>query len=134
MASIDYQEDRPGPRTDALGVSLFTLHAAVGAFVMVGWIVASFAVLTFYLVLLPAVALQWYCNHGSCILNNLESRLRTGRWRHPSNREEGGFLLMLADWLFGVQPSDFFLNALAYCTVFVLWLAGFAHLVALTGV
>jgi hypothetical protein len=128
MASIDCEEDRRGPKTDLIGISLFAIHAGVSTYLMCGWIVSSIDSLAFYLLLLPVIALQWHVNLSSCVLNNFESWLRTGCWRHPSNREEGGFLLMLSDWLFGVRPSAELLNGLAYATLVVLWTVGAAHL------
>ena len=53
------------------------------------------AALVFYLFFVPAVALQWQFNANACVLNNLESWLRSGQWRDPSNREEGAWLATL---------------------------------------
>lgn len=127
MASVDIQESFR-PRADKLGVSLLLLHFSVGFYVLAGWIVSSAAGLVFYLLLLPMIAAQWWFNRGSCILNNLESRLRFGRWRHPSNREEGKFLLMLSDWLLRTKPEPAFLDRLSYFVVALLWIVGFSHL------
>jgi len=106
MASIDF-EDRlahVGPRSDRLGLSLFILHLLVSAYVLVGWTVSAPSGLLFYLLLLPLIATQWRVNRGSCVINNLESWLRSGRWHDPANREEGAFLLMLSEWLFRIRP------------------------------
>ena len=126
MASIDVLE-LSGPKRDRLGFSLFVFHLGVGAFVLAGWLISSFEALMFYLVLLPAMATQWAINKGSCILNNLESWLRTGRWRDPRNPEEGGFLLMLCDWMFATRPSSLALDRFSYAVVVLLWLLALGH-------
>jgi hypothetical protein len=126
MASIDIQESS-GPRRDSLGLSCFFFHLLVGAFVLAGWLISSYEGLIFYLVLLPAMATQWAINRGSCIINNLESWLRTGRWRDPANNEEGGFLLMICDWLFTIRPSPIALDRLSYAVVLFFWLLALGH-------
>ena len=76
----------------------------IGAFVLAGWVLPFAEALGFYLVLLPMMAGQWVINRGSCILNNIETWLRSGRWRDSSNPEEGHFLAMLSYWLFRIRP------------------------------
>jgi hypothetical protein len=126
MASIDIQETA-GPKKDVLGLSCFTSHLALSGFVLAGWLIPSPALLLFYLLLLPVIAVQWSINRRSCIINNCESWLRTGRWRDANNCEEGGFLAMLCEWLLAVRPSAVFLDRLAYRAVFFLWLLGMGH-------
>lgn len=127
MASIDIQEPC-GPRRDRLGLSCFLFHLVVGAFVLAGWLISSYEALMFYLVLLPAMATQWAINRGSCIINNLENWLRTGRWHDPRNPEEGGFLLMLCDWMFAMRPSSLATDRFSYAVVLFLWLLGLGHI------
>ena len=137
MASTDFQDPiyrncaqlaPPGPRTDGLGRALFVFHALIGVYLLIGWLAADALLLAVYLVLLPVIAVQWLLNQGSCVLNNIESWLRHGRWRDPRNHEEGGFLMMLADWLFRWRPSRTALDLVSYATVAALWTLGFAHL------
>jgi len=99
----------------------------VGAFVLVGWLISSYEALMFYMVLLPAMATQWAVNRGSCIINNLENWFRTGHWHDPKNPEEGGFLLMLCDWLFTIRPSPLALDRFSYAVIVFLWLLGLGH-------
>jgi len=125
MALIDYQRgnDRPiGPRADSLGLGCFLFHLFIAAYIVFGWIISPTPALVVYLVLLPAVVAQWYVNRGSCVINNIESWVRSGRWRDAKNPEEGGFLLMLCHWLFRVRPHPVVLDRLCYVTVLVLWL------------
>ena len=126
MAVVDLEE-RTGPRKDGLGVSLFVFHLTVGGFVLAGWLISSYEALTLYLVLLPAMAAQWCVNRGSCMLNNLESWFRTGRWRDDQNPEEGGFLIMLCDWLFATRPSPPTVDRFSYSVVLFLWLLALGH-------
>jgi len=127
MASIDFDESAGLP-TDRLGVGFLGFHLLVGSYVMTGWIVSSIAGLAVYLLLLPLMAAQWRFNRGSCVLNNLESRLRFGAWRHPHNKQEGAFLLMLCDWLFRLRPDPVRLDQVSYGVIAILWLVGAGHL------
>jgi len=116
-------------RRDALGHAFFWHHIAVMAFIVLGWLAPWRWLLVFYLVLLPAVALQWQLNRDSCILNNLESLIRTGRWRNPSNPEEGAFLLELARRVTGWDVSQAAMNTVIYTAMAVFWGLGLGHLV-----
>jgi|SRR5215471_12218892 len=130
MASLDCEGRfgyRPGPRSDSLGLSFFFFHLLVSAYVLLGWIVSSKPPLLFYLLLLPFLAVQWRLNQGCCVINNLESWLRTGRWRDPNNREEGAFLLMLCDWFLGIRPHPLILDRFSYAAVLGLWLLALSH-------
>jgi hypothetical protein len=132
MAAADI--DRPGyqgaggPRADRLGRGLFVFHLAVGGYLVLGWMVPVAMALAFYLVLLPVVAVQWLINRGSCVINNIETWLRHGRWRDPRNPEEGGWLQMLAHRLFRRRPSHATLDMLSYASIAALWLLAFGHL------
>jgi len=125
MASIDFHdrdECAAGPRLDGLGLTFFLSHLVVGAYILLGWFISSPSALPFYLLLLPAIMTQWYINQGSCVMNNIESWLRSGRWRDRGNPEEGGFLRMLCHWLFRVRPHSAVLDRVSYATVLILWL------------
>lgn len=133
MASIDF-DGMDGaacpsrPRSDRLGRSLFVFHVIVGLYILFGWLVPVAMALVIYLVLLPAVAIQWLVNQGSCVINNIETWFRHGRWRDARNTEEAGFLSMLAHWLFRWRPSRPLLDGLSYASVAMLWILAFAHL------
>ncbi len=125
MSSIDFNDRREcqaGPRLDGVGLSFFVAHLAIGVYILLGWLVSPAPALMLYLLLLPIIATQWYVNRGSCVVNNIESWLRSGRWRDPNNPEEGGFLLMLCQWFFRVPPRPAVLDRFCYATVLVLWL------------
>lgn len=131
MSSIDFDDRRvfqAGPRLDGIGLSFFLTHLVIGAYVVFGWLVSPAPALTVYLLLLPAMATQWYVNRGSCVMNNVESWLRSGRWRDPNNPEEGGFLLMLCHWLFRVRPHPLVLDRFSYATVLILWILAASRL------
>jgi hypothetical protein len=138
MASTDFHDPHPGrerrlrpargPRPDTLGLAFFLFHLAVCLYILSGWAVSSAPALMFYLVFLPVVAMQWMVNHSSCVINNLETFMRTGHWRDASNPEEGRFVSMILSWLFVAGPSRAQLDFLCYGTLFVLWLLAFAHL------
>ena len=130
MALIDTQE-RMAPKKDRLGHSCLIFHLAVGAFVLGGWLISSTEGLLFYLLLLPAMVAQWAVNQGSCVINNIETWLRTGRWRDQENGEDGRYLAMLFDWLFAVRPAPAALDRLSYSVVLFLWVLGLGHFFSL---
>ena len=116
-------------RRDALGHVFFWHHLVVMGFIVLGWLAPWTWLLIFYLTLLPAVALQWQLNQDSCILNNIESLIRTGRWRNPANPEEGAFILELARRITGYDISRDGMNAIIYTAMAVFWGLGLGHLV-----
>jgi hypothetical protein len=116
---------------DGLGWFCFVHHLAVMVYIVVGWLLPSKPALMFYVAFLPAVALQWRLNKDSCILNNVESLIRTGQWRDPSNREEGAWLLTLARDTIGLPVTARQVDIFTYVVLLALWLLGFGHLARL---
>jgi hypothetical protein len=114
-------------KRDFLGNVCFYLHFAVMIFVVLGWLVPWRPVLLFYLVLLPAMVAQWRFNKNSCVLNNTESFLRTGRWRDIRNVEEGAWLKTLAESVFGWKLVHWQVDAFTYVIMAALWLLGLGH-------
>lgn len=115
-------------RRDALGQACFLLHFAVMLYIVTGWAVPQRKYLIFYLVFVPAVAVQWQCNRNSCVLNNLESLMRTGRWRDLANREEGAWLLTLANNTLRLRLRAAQVDVLVYVLLLALWGLGLGHL------
>jgi|SRR5579864_3142379 len=114
----------PAPARDLLGRLCFWLHFAVMLYILVGWVAPSRAALIFYELFLPAVAAQWWFNQNSCVLNNLESKIRTGSWRSPANPEEGAWLLTLLQRWFGIPITPFQVEVLTYAVLALLWAVG----------
>ena len=115
-------------RRDALGQTCFVLHLAILLFIVFGWALPVPALLVFYLVFVPAVVLQWQFNKGSCLLNNVESLLRTGRWRDPGNAEEGAWLLGVDKSALGLEFKPAHLDAFVRTVMVVFWGLAAAHL------
>jgi hypothetical protein len=113
---------------DGLGWFCFVHHLAVMVYIVVGWLLPSKPALLFYVVFLPAVALQWRLNKDSCILNNVESLIRTGQWRDPTNREEGAWLLTLARETLGLPVTAWQVDIFTYAVLLLLWILGLVHL------
>lgn len=116
------------PRRDALGRTCHGLHLLVMLYFVAGWAVPSVRALWFYLGFVPAVALQWQVNGDACILNNLESWLRRGRWRDPTNREEGAWLATLCEDWTGWRPAPLAVNLFTYSVLLLLWAMALIHL------
>ena len=113
---------------DGLGNFCFYLHFAVMIYIVLGWAVPLRAALVFYEFFLPAVAVQWQFNKNSCVLNNIESLIRSGQWRDPHNKEEGAWLLTLATNLLGYPFKAWHIDVFTYFVLVVLWSAGISHL------
>jgi hypothetical protein len=127
--TLSPQEDRAAVAgRDALGNACFYLHFAIMLYIVSGWLVPSGIALTFYVCFLPAVATQWLFNKNSCILNNIETLIRTGRWRDPGNAEEGAWLLTLARSTLGINATHAQMDIFIYAVLVVLWGLGLTHL------
>jgi hypothetical protein len=114
-------------KRDLLGNFCFYLHFVIMLYIVFGWVVPWRPSLIFYLVFLPLVVSQWQFNKNSCVLNNLESFVRTGQWRDPTNHEEGAWLHTLAQNAIGLQVTKFQTDVFIYCGMGALWCLGAAH-------
>src|SRR6476661_6264400 len=114
-------------RRDALGQVCFVVHFLPLIYVVTGWLAPWRAALIVYLVFVPGMFLQWRLNKDSCVLNNIESLIRIGRWRNPANREEGAWLRTLVNdrtgWDLSRRQMDTFINAM----LGLFWLLGFSR-------
>jgi hypothetical protein len=113
---------------DALGQTCFLVHFVVMLYIVFGWAAPWKPALVFYAVFLPAVATQWLLNKNSCVLNNLESLIRTGRWRDEGNEEEGAWLLTLARDTLGVRATRAQMDIIIHVVLALLWGLGLCHL------
>ncbi len=113
---------------DALGWVCFVLHLALVIFAFLGWLMPWRAALIFYLCYIPVMFLTWQFNDGSCVLNNIETLIRIGKWRNPANREEGAFLKTLVEDVTGFQPTKRQMNNVIYCLISIFWILGAGHL------
>jgi len=117
-----------GTRRDLLGSVCFYLHFAIMIFIVAGWLVPNRFGLVAYLTFLPAVMVQWWFNRNSCLLNNVESFMRSGSWRSSNNPEEGAWLGTLARNTLGIQPTPLQIDVFTYAIMALFWLLGFWHL------
>ncbi len=113
---------------DALGTVCFYLHFAVMIYIVIGWLVPWHAALVFYLFFIPAIATQWQFNKNSCVLNNIESLIRSGRWRDQRNKEEGAWLVTLATGAFGYPFKAWHIDVFTYFILLVFWSLALGHL------
>jgi hypothetical protein len=115
-------------KRDALGQLCFALHLGIMLFITLGWAMPQSGVLIVYLVFLPAVVAQWQFNKNSCVLNNLESLLRTGRWRDADNPEEGAWFQGLVRSVLGLDLKPAHLDAFVRVVLVLFWGLGLIHL------
>jgi len=118
------ENGKQAPR-DGLGRFFFAVHVLVVLYTLCGWIWRPG--LGVYLVFLPAMVLHWPLNGRSCILNNAETLLRSGRWRDPANREEGAWLHCLIVDVTGLGLSRQAVEGLTYGLLVLLWGLGWWH-------
>ena len=115
-------------KRDALGQACYIVHFLPLIFIVSGWLSSWRGLLIFYLVFLPVIFMQWKLNKGTCVLNNIESLIRTGRWRNPSNREEGAWLRTLVNdktgWNVSRSGIDIFINTM----LVIFWCLAFGRL------
>ena len=128
MSEIPTTPVQATARRDALGQTCFVLHLAVMIFIVFGWALPSRILLGFYLAFLPAVVVQWQFNKNSCVLNNVESLLRTGRWRDSKNPEEGAWLQALVRSVTGIEISAALLDGFVHLVLIVFWGLALGHL------
>jgi hypothetical protein len=120
-------QTRAGGR-DAIGIVFFLLHIAVLVYILIGW--ALPVGVAVYVVFLPLMVLHWRLNRNSCALNNLESLIRTGRWRDPRNCEEGGWLKTLIGGATGLELTVRQTDLISYVLIAGLWGLGLWHWLA----
>ncbi|MEY4880396.1 MAG: hypothetical protein RJB62_1865 [Pseudomonadota bacterium] len=125
--SVDTPQSK-GPKRDYVGISFFVFHLGVSVYILAGWSVPSASALMFYLLLLPVVAMQWMVNRSSCVINNLESFLRTGCWRDAFHPEEGRFISVIVHWMFGITLRRSHTDIVCYSLLMGLWCLALAHL------
>jgi hypothetical protein len=113
---------------DLLGTICFWLHVAIMVYIVTGWLVPVRAWLVFYVIFLPGIAVQWRFNKNSCVLNNIESLLRHGRWRDTRNFEEGAWLLTLVTNTLGLKVRALHMEVFTYAALGLLWVLGILHL------
>lgn len=101
------------------------VHWAIVIYILTGWMVASAQWLGVYLVLVPIIVIHWRLNDNSCIINNIETLLITGKWRNESNPEEGGFVHTSFLKVFGWAPPARVFDQLIYVLMSVFWAAAY---------
>jgi hypothetical protein len=111
-------------KRDSLGTAFLVLHIVILAYILAGWALPYVGV---YIVVLPLMALHWPLNRDTCIINNLESLIRTGRWRDPRNCEEGAWLRLLIKSVLGLDLTPRQIDVLSYNLLALLWGLGIWH-------
>jgi hypothetical protein len=110
-------------KTDFLRTKLFLFHALIVAYVTFGWMAETRLALFVYIMVLPLIGMQWLFNRGSSVINNWESRLRTGHWRDTRNPYEGRFFVGVINNL-GVPATPAQVNTVVIFAMLMFWLAG----------
>jgi len=128
-AEVDRLAQKRDLQRDLLGHLCFAFHFAVMIYIVGGWLVPWRPLAVFYLIFIPGVYLQWQVNRDTCILNNTENWLRTGKWRNKqTNPEEGAWLLTLITNVTGLKVTAFQINTLTNAVLVLVWLLALARI------
>lgn len=100
-------------------------------FLIFGWLVPWRGGLYVYLVFVPGVMTQWQVNKNACVLNNLESLIRYGQWRHEANTEEGGWFAAQVENVLGLSFTRRQVSVFIYVMLISFWLLALGHLLRL---
>lgn len=111
-------------KRDAIGTAFLALHVAILVYILTGWALPGVG---FYVIAVPLMVLHWPLNRNSCVLNNLESLIRSGRWRDPANQEEGAWLRMLIKSSLRLDLTDRQVNLLSHAVLLLVWGLGILH-------
>jgi hypothetical protein len=103
-------------------------HYAILGWGVTGWTFPAQGWLIAYLIAMPLIAVQWLVNRNTCVLNNLESWIATGRWRDATDAEQGGFIAGAFQRATGWRPSPRTADLLSYGLLAVFWVLGAVHL------
>lgn len=104
---------------------LKVFHWIIVIYILTGWLASSVQWLMVYLVFVPIIVIHWRLNDNSCIINNIETLLVTGKWRNENNPEEGGFVHTTFLKVLGWAPPARVFDHLIYVLMVVLWLAAY---------
>ncbi|MEB3283607.1 MAG: DUF2784 family protein [Lyngbya sp.] len=97
------------------------LHFLILFFVVFGWIIPSQFWRVIHLLFVPAMILQWQFNQGTCLLTNLENKLRGET--SEKQQQQGQFIKSLLERCFNPLPSDETLKKGVYGIIITSWLA-----------
>jgi hypothetical protein len=107
-------------RIDKLRRLSIAVHMVIVAYVATGWLINWRTFLFVYLLVLPAILLQWILNYGSSIVANFENLIRIGRWDDDENVFQGAFFqTVLRDA--GLVLPNTAINAIACILMFFFW-------------
>lgn len=97
------------------------VHWVVVVYNLTGWLAASQAWLMAYLVFVPIMVIHWRLNNNTCILNNVETWIESGKWRNEGNPEEGAFVHTALQRALGWAPPKKLFDQLIYVVMLILW-------------
>ena len=99
--------------------SLRTGHFLSLIFLTFGWTFSHKSILLFHVIFVPLVFVQWYFNEGTCVLSNIESRIKGERF--SKRDQQGYFIKSLLGYFFKPLPKDQTIKVFIYFVLFVSW-------------
>ena len=116
------------PRFDLLRAAMLLLHLGVIAYVCFGWQMESRIGLFLYVQSLPLIMMQWLFNRGTSFVANLESLIRTGRWRDRGNPFEGRLFQQLFRYV-GLDFTRAQISTLLVTAMAMFWMVAMFRMV-----
>ncbi len=113
------------------GIAL--LHYSLIPVMLLAWMVPSSTVLIAHLIAVPLLVLQWRLNGDVCLLNNVESWLRRGRWRDKADPDQGQWIRGIVARLTGIQLGPRGVSILVNSLLALSWSFSWVHLARLEG-
>lgn len=108
------------------------LHYALVPYTTLAWVWPDPTWLTAHLIFLPAMVAHWPFNRNVCVLNNLESWLRTGQWWNPNDPDQGGWVAGVAERMLGRPLPSGLVCLLPYLLLGASWTLSYLHLRAVS--
>ncbi|MEL7034897.1 MAG: DUF2784 family protein [Cyanobacteria bacterium J06592_8] len=102
------------------------IHILILFFVIFGWLIPSQLWRIIHLIFIPAMILQWQFNQGTCILTNLENKLRGETAQ--KQQQQGQFIKGLLGKCCQPLPSDRTLKNVIYGMITTSWLLSWVGL------
>ncbi len=105
-------------------------HYLLIPYILLGWAAPHRGWLIVHALAVPLLILQWIVNRQTCVLANIVSWLRTGRWWDETDPDQGAWIATLIRRFTGIGLTPIQVNALVYGLVLTAWAATLIRLAA----
>ncbi len=96
-------------------------HTLFIPYALFAWVWPAPPWLIAHLIFVPLLILQWRLNRDTCVLTNMVSWLRTGRWWDESDAAQGSWLASLIERVTGIALTARQIGWLTYGLLALSW-------------